>query len=320
MPESSDLSSATTVPPEPAGPQGPNRSTLAAICGAIVIIALVAVILSTRGQDEVASVATQVAPITSARASGTLGTELSPTTAAGLPQTGTDPIIETVPPSVAATAPPNTHPLPPAPYRVAEAVLRGELPIFDRPGAPEPVKSLPNPILYANDPKAALPLVMLVRQDAGAGWLEVFLPVRPNGATGFVRSADMKVTSHDFHIEVKLSSFSLRAFKGQEVILDTKIGIASDATPTPGGLYYTNMLFQPPNPDTAYGTYAYGLSGYSDTLKAFNGGPGQLGIHGTNEPNRIGQKVSHGCIRLRNEDIEKLVPLLPLGVPVLISA
>jgi hypothetical protein len=161
---------------------------------------------------------------------------------------------------------------------------------------------------------------MLVRQDLGNGWVEVFLPIRPNGATGFVRAADVKLTTHDFHIEIRLGAFSLRVFKGKDIILDAKIAIASDNTPTPGGLYYTNMLFKPPDPNTAYGTYAYGLSGYSDTLKSFNGGPGQLGIHGTNEPNRIGQKVSHGCIRLRNEDIEKLVPLLPLGVPVLINA
>jgi hypothetical protein len=37
--------------------------------------------------------------------------------------------------------------------------------------------------------------------------------------------------------------------------------------------------------------------------------PGQrgIGIHGTHEPNSIGKRVSEGCIRMRNEDIEKLV-------------
>lgn len=297
---------------------------LAAIAGAVVVIALVALFLTTRGGDDTTTLAGQIQPSGSVgRVSGTFGTELTPTTVANLPDGaagGTDPFVETVPPASGVTAPPNTHPLPPAPYRVAEAVLRGQFPIFDRPGATQPIKTLPNPILYNNDPNAAVPLVMLIRQDAAPGWLEVFLPVRPNGATGFVRTSDVKVTTHTFHIEVRLGAFSLRVFKGTEVILDTKIAIASDNTPTPGGLYYTNMLFQPPDPNTAYGTYAYGLSGYSDTLKSFNGGPGQLGIHGTNEPNRIGQKVSHGCIRVRNEDIEKLVPLLPLGVPVLISA
>ena len=42
------------------------------------------------------------------------------------------------------------------------------------------------------------------------------------------------------------------------------------------------------------------------------------GIHGTNAPESIGQAASHGCIRLRNADIEALAPLVPVGTPVYI--
>jgi hypothetical protein len=42
------------------------------------------------------------------------------------------------------------------------------------------------------------------------------------------------------------------------------------------------------------------------------------GIHGTNEPESIGRSVSHGCVRLRNEDIEKLYDMVPVGTPVYI--
>jgi lipoprotein-anchoring transpeptidase ErfK/SrfK len=59
--------------------------------------------------------------------------------------------------------------------------------------------------------------------------------------------------------------------------------------------------------DPAYGPYAFGLSGFSEVLTSFNGGQGQLGLHGTNQPDKIGTRVSSGCIRLRNEDIEALV-------------
>ncbi len=60
---------------------------------------------------------------------------------------------------------------------------------------------------------------------------------------------------------------------------------------------------------------------HSDTLTEFAGGPGQVGIHGTNQPAKIGQKASHGCVRLRNSDIQDLVDLgLPLGAPVFITA
>ncbi|HEU4879857.1 MAG TPA: L,D-transpeptidase [Gemmatimonadaceae bacterium] len=42
------------------------------------------------------------------------------------------------------------------------------------------------------------------------------------------------------------------------------------------------------------------------------------GIHGTNVPESIGRSVSHGCVRLRNEDIEKLYDMVPIGTPVYI--
>ena len=41
-------------------------------------------------------------------------------------------------------------------------------------------------------------------------------------------------------------------------------------------------------------------------------------LHGTDKPGSIGQSVSHGCVRLRNEDIETLYRLVPVGTPVFI--
>jgi hypothetical protein len=42
------------------------------------------------------------------------------------------------------------------------------------------------------------------------------------------------------------------------------------------------------------------------------------GIHGTNAPESIGHAASHGCVRLRNEDVEKLYDMVPVGTPVYI--
>ena len=41
-------------------------------------------------------------------------------------------------------------------------------------------------------------------------------------------------------------------------------------------------------------------------------------LHGTNQPDSIGRSVSHGCIRLRNEDIEKLYDMVAIGTPIYI--
>ncbi len=121
----------------------------------------------------------------------------------------------------------------------------------------------------------------------------------------------MAFAVNDYRIEVTLSAFSLKVFKDGDQVEDIKIGVARDNTPTPGGLYFTTELIKTPNPDGAYGPYAFGLSGFSDTLTTFNGGPGQLGIHGTNEPAAIGTQVSHGCIRMSNDDITAWPAVLP---------
>ena len=101
-------------------------------------------------------------------------------------------------------------------------------------------------------------------------------------------------------------------------MLDEPVAVGTSDTPSPGGTYYLKELLRPSNPDGAYGVYAYGLSGYSNELTSFNCGDGVIGIHGTNDPSSIGTDVSHGCIRLTNEAITRMVDEigLPLGTPV----
>ncbi|MCD9623753.1 L,D-transpeptidase [Rhabdothermincola salaria] len=205
----------------------------------------------------------------------------------------------------------------------AAAVNQGDLAVYDAPGAAEPVSSMENPRLINGDPNAAVPLVMLVKDAPvtdDCQWVEVFLPVRPNGSSGWVKRSDVEISANPFRIETDLGDFTLTVLQDGEPIKEIDIAVASDNTPTPGGLYYITELVQTPDPGGAYGPFAYGLSGFSDVLTSFNGGPGQLGIHGTNRPELIGSKVSNGCIRMHNDDIVALSEILPLGVPVEVIA
>lgn len=167
-------------------------------------------------------------------------------------------------------------------------------------------------------------LVFVVEQEASSpdGRHLVQLPVRPNGSTGWVNASDVSLTVHDYRIEIELAAYELRVYKGGDELLTTPIGVDTQDTPTPGGTYYIKELLQPPSPDGPYGTYAYGLSGFSNVLESFAGGNGVIGIHGTNQPDLIGTSVSHGCIRMENDTITRLVEEigLPLGVPVEIQA
>lgn len=151
-------------------------------------------------------------------------------------------------------------------------------------------------------------------------WLNVRVPTRPNGRTGWIRLADVNLFQHDYGIVVSLSQHSLVLYKaGKEVQRET-VAVGSKKYPTPLGSYFIRELARPGNPRGAYGPWAFGLSAYSNVLTKFGRGDGQIGIHGTNLPKQLGTDVSHGCIRVSNTGITKLAQRLPQGVPVEIRA
>jgi lipoprotein-anchoring transpeptidase ErfK/SrfK len=205
---------------------------------------------------------------------------------------------------------------------VATASHTGAIPIYANPGDAAPSQTMNDPYLVNNDPKAPVPLTYLVKDFPPAqkcAWLNVYLPVRPDGSTGWVKTTDVKVAPVDYKLEADLAEFTLKVFKDGQQTDTIKIAVAATGTPTPGGVYYLTELLKVPNPNGDYGPYAYGLSGYSNTLTSFNGGPGQLGLHGTDHPELIGTRVSHGCIRMNNADITRLAGELPLGTPIQIN-
>lgn len=154
----------------------------------------------------------------------------------------------------------------------------------------------------------------------GADWLQVLLPTRPNGSTGWVPADSVTVTHTPFRVFIALDDRSIVVEQDSSAVFTTTIAIGTDENPTPVGPTFVTELIQTIEPDGAYGPFAFGLALHSDTLTEFAGGPGQVGVHGTNAPELIGQAVSHGCVRLTNDDIVSLVDLgLPLGVPVFIT-
>lgn len=194
------------------------------------------------------------------------------------------------------------------------AIARPEVTSIDvaeTPGGPT-AWTFSNPIESGDD------LRFLVEDYDGVDFYRVLLPTRPNGSFGWIRQGDINLLRHNHRIEVNLDEFRLTLFSHDQVIFETTVGVARDNAPTPLGIYYTTELLEPTTPNSVYGAFAYGLSGFSDTFVTFNGGPGQLGIHGTNDPETLGTNVSAGCIRLHNDDITRMVDEFKVspGVPV----
>lgn len=183
------------------------------------------------------------------------------------------------------------------------------------------------PIEVGAKTDAGAPTTFAVIGDASAGaarevpgWYHVALRDRPNGSTGWMPEASVSLTKTPFRIFVDLRGRTLRVEKDGTGVFTTEIAIGTDENPTPVNGTYVTELIENTDPGGSYGPYAFGLAMHSDTLSEFGGGDGQVGIHGTNRPELIGQAVSHGCVRLTNDDVKELVDLqLPLGVPVFIT-
>lgn len=187
------------------------------------------------------------------------------------------------------------------------------------PDAASATEDYPNPWPLDDDPAHVVPQVFLVK-SVQKQWVEVLLPVRPNGTTGWVRAADVRLTPNDFRIEVSLGARQITVYQRGQVMLQEPAAIGAADTPTPPGEYFIRVLLKAPDPTTVYGPYAYGLSAHSDVLTSFNGGDGEIGIHGNNDASVLGKDITHGCVRISNDSITRLAGILPLGTPVEIVA
>lgn len=172
------------------------------------------------------------------------------------------------------------------------------------------------------DTEDGLPEIYVALQTftdaAGGVWVKVRLPMRPNGTRGWVRREALGVFQR-VHTKLVISRARLtaRLYRRGRLIWSARVGVGKRATPTPRGRFYIRERFRPSRPDTIYGTLAFGTSAYS-RISDWPGG-GVVGIHGTNRPGLIPGRPSHGCIRLRNRDVERLGRLMPLGTPVTIT-
>ncbi len=120
-----------------------------------------------------------------------------------------------------------------------------------------------------------------------------------------------------FSLDVDTHTFTLTVFRSCQPAAQFPVGIGTGDTPTPIGRFYLGSLMKPLDSTGPYGDFAYGLSAYSDVITDWRWG-GLVGLHGTDDPSSIGHDVSHGCIRMRNEDISLLARVLPLGTPIII--
>ena len=162
-------------------------------------------------------------------------------------------------------------------------------------------------------------IVLSSVQDArGRTWVRLRLPQKPNNVTAWV----VRTALADFHLVhtklvVNRRTLRVMLYDHGHRIFQARVGVGKRSTPTPAGKFWIREKFRAGG-SPLYGTRAMGTAAYSRTLTDWPGG-GVVGLHGTSEPGLIPGRPSHGCVRMRNRDIERLYALTPVGTPLLIK-
>jgi L,D-transpeptidase catalytic domain len=153
------------------------------------------------------------------------------------------------------------------------------------------------------------------RLPSGRVWIRVEVPGRPNGVSGWVPRGALG-TFKLVHSYLQIDRASLRAtlYRDGHVVFSAPVGVGKAGTITPAGHFYVDEKLTTLD-DPTYGPYAIGTSAFAPTLSEWPGG-GVVGIHGTDEPQLIPGRPSHGCIRMRNADITRLWHMIELGTPI----
>jgi lipoprotein-anchoring transpeptidase ErfK/SrfK len=174
--------------------------------------------------------------------------------------------------------------------------------------------------LKKRTPEHTVNIVLVTRTAVRRGrlWVRVRLPVLPNGTQGWVmRGALSGYTFVDTHLVVSLRHRTLTLWREGRAIFRAPVGIGAPGTPTPQGQFYIRDRLTG-YASAFYGPIAFGTSARSAVLTEWPAG-GYIGIHGTDAPQLIPGRPSHGCIRMRDGDLLRLAKLLPVGTPLTIE-
>jgi lipoprotein-anchoring transpeptidase ErfK/SrfK len=151
----------------------------------------------------------------------------------------------------------------------------------------------------------------------GRSWVRVRLPGRPNGHAGWIRAAHTRRTSTPWRLSLDVSTRRVTVFYGARVKRRFRAVVGTSATPTPSGRYFVEEGVALPG--HVGGPFALATSARSNVLQEFEGGPGQIALHGTaGLAGALGSAASHGCIRLSTGAIVWLARRVGGGVPLTI--
>ena len=146
------------------------------------------------------------------------------------------------------------------------------------------------------------------------------LPGRPDGLTGWITTQRTHRLVTGWHIVVDLARRRVSVYRDGRVVRIFHAVVGKPSTPTPTGRFFVEETLQMATGHPG-GPFALALSARSNALQEFEGGPGQIALHGRdNLGGTLGTAASHGCVRLSTASIDWLAARIGPGTPTTIYA
>jgi L,D-transpeptidase catalytic domain len=166
--------------------------------------------------------------------------------------------------------------------------------------------------------QTTLPVIGSLTGADGIRWLHVMLPGRPNGSTGWIAERGTRRLVTPWHLVIDLTARHVRAYREGRLVRAFRAVVGKPSTPTPTGAFFVEEALQMSAGEVG-GPFALALSARSNALQEFEGGPGQIALHGRdNLGGALGTAASHGCIRVDTASIDWLAARIGPGTPVTI--
>lgn len=199
------------------------------------------------------------------------------------------------------------------PARTVLAATHGTIPKFAFPGGPQ-TGHVPGTWHHA---RSVLPVI--ARRP---GWLDVRLAQRPNESTAWVLAQDVTLSSTPYAIVLDLATTHLGLYRDAHKVFTAPVGVGLPQYPTPAGSFFLAFFAAPPIP--AYGAFVMVTSAHSNVISDWDmSGDAMTAIHGPLGSDAAigttGARVSHGCIRMHENDLLHLRDV-PVGSPVIIRS
>ena len=199
----------------------------------------------------------------------------------------------------------------PVPASTVLATVLRDVPRYASPGQ---VASGAVPASWYDRP-SVLPVIA-----TSPGWVEVRLAQRPNGSTAWLPDSDVTLGRTPYRIVINATTTQLALYDNGRLVFSAPAGVGTTEDPTPPGEYFVAFDEQPPQPNSGYGPFIIVTSAHSPAIADWEGsGDAVIGIHGPlgddTEIGARGAQISHGCIRLHDQALERLAEVPP-GTPI----